>query len=82
MAIGLDGMISTSDAAEVLGVSESRVRQFVLDGRLKAAGRIGINLLFERRVVAALAKKPRRRGRPRTEGIISKSPIAKTKRGR
>lgn len=82
MAIGLDGMISTADAAELLGVSESRVRQFVFDGRLKPAGRLGINLLFDRRTVSALAKKKRQRGRPRKNPAGEKMPIAKTKRSR
>lgn len=82
MAIGLDGMLSTSDAAEILNVSESRVRQFVFDGRLEPAGRLGVNLLFDRKSVVELSKKKRKWGRPKKSANSSERPIAKSKRSR
>lgn len=62
MAMGSD-MLATSEVAEILGVSQSRVRQFVMEGRLKPAGRLGINLLFQRTQVVEFARKKREPGR-------------------
>ncbi|MGE0538533.1 MAG: helix-turn-helix domain-containing protein [Pirellulales bacterium] len=58
-------MLATSEVATVLGVSEGRVRQLVVSGRLKPAGRLGVNLLFRRRDVDAFSRKKRVPGRPR-----------------
>lgn len=58
-------MLSTSDVAEILGVSRSTVRQFVFQGKLKPKARLGVNLLFDRRTVETFAKKPRPIGRPK-----------------
>lgn len=59
--------INSKEAAEILGVNQSRVRQFVADGRLKShtpePGQR--DHYFKRADVEALAKKPRERtGRP------------------
>jgi hypothetical protein len=82
MAMGLDGMIATPDVAKILGVSESRVRQFVFHGRLKPAKKLGVNLLFDRRTVEAFAKKPRVHGRPKKSEKVLPVAIAKSKRPR
>lgn len=62
--------ITSAQAARILDVSMSRVRQFVQDGRLKSyspePGRR--DNLFKRADVEALATKPRERtGRPKKE---------------
>jgi len=57
-------MLAVQEVAEILGVSASRVRQFVMEGRLSPAGRLGVNLLFDRRTVVAFSKKSRKVGRP------------------
>jgi len=56
-------LISTAEAAKILGVQPQRVRQFFQDGRLAGeviAGRI----VYRASDVRALAKVPRRPGRP------------------
>lgn len=66
--------INSSQAARILGVNQSRVRQFVADGRLTShepeAGRR--DHMFKRADVEALAKKDRKiTGRP--EGSTTES---------
>ena len=63
-------MISTADAAALLKVTPSRVRQYVTDGRLPKAmvkGHRGQSAMFDRAAVEALAAEkggaPRKRGR-------------------
>lgn len=59
------GPITTSDAAEILGVTPARVRQFVLEGRLKGK-KLGRDLLLDESEVRAFASKPRKiTGRPK-----------------
>ena len=61
-----DKLITTSDAANLLGVSSSRVRQFILEERLNSV-KIGRDQLLKQSDVEAFASKPRpRTGRPKT----------------
>lgn len=62
MAIG--NFLTTRETAEIVGVSENRIRQFAVDGRLPGQ-RIGIQLFFDRDVVRKFSKKPRKNGRPK-----------------
>ena len=58
-------LLTTQNAASMLGVSPSRVRQLVREGRL-VAQKMGRDLLISRTVVEAFAVVPRRRtGRPK-----------------
>jgi hypothetical protein len=79
---GLDNMLATPDVAKLLGVSESRVRQFVFYGRLKPSRKLGVNLLFDKRHVLAFSKMPRPNGRPKKSENNPPAPIAKGKQGR
>lgn len=63
MAIGT--LLTTEEVAKRLGVSVGRVRQFVSEGRLQYAQKIGPALLFDRDLVEAFAKTPRPTGRPK-----------------
>ena len=59
-----DKLITTSEAANLLGVSASRVRQFILAGRLNAKKNGRDQLLYELEVLD-FASIPRvRTGRP------------------
>ena len=55
---------STRDTARILGVNESRVRQFILAGRLKAE-RIGGRWIVRDEDIIEFNQKERRPGRPR-----------------
>lgn len=58
-------LISTNEAAKILGVSASRVRQLIIDGRLEAT-KIGRDQLLDEEKVTNFASKPRERtGRPK-----------------
>ena len=62
--MALKDPISTADAAKILGISASRVRQLILDGRLEAT-KVGRDQLLEREKVEDFALVPRERtGRP------------------
>lgn len=58
-------VLTTREASAVLGVSESRVRQFVREGRLAPAIRLPRGVLLWRADVVRLASVPGRAGRPR-----------------
>jgi excisionase family DNA binding protein len=61
----MDDLLTTQNAALKLGVSPSRVRQLVREGRL-IAQKMGRDLLISRATVEAFALLPRRRtGRPK-----------------
>ena len=62
----IEKLISTSEAATILGISASRVRQLIIDGRLEST-KIGRDQLLELEKVKEFASKPRERtGRPKT----------------
>lgn len=62
-----DKLITTTEAAKILGVSASRVRQFILEGRLESS-KIGRDQLLKQSAVEDFALKPRdRTGRPKTD---------------
>ncbi len=56
-------MLATSEVAELLGVTTGRVRQFVMEGRIEPVGRLGVNLLFQRKEILAFARKKREPGK-------------------
>ncbi len=62
-------LMTVSDAAALLQVTESRVRQLVKAGRIADAGRVGPAHLVDRQSVEVLAAQraldPPRAGRPR-----------------
>lgn len=59
-------LISTNDAAKILGVSASRVRQLIIEGRLDAV-KIGRDRLLSKESVEKFATIPRERtGRPKS----------------
>jgi excisionase family DNA binding protein len=62
MAIG--NFVTTQEAADILGVTDIRVRQIVQDGRLTRhnAGRM---ILLDKREVQEFAKEDRPAGRPK-----------------
>jgi excisionase family DNA binding protein len=62
MAIG--NLITTAEAAEIIGVSKARVLQFVQDGRIKVKESVGSNYLFDARQIQSFAAKERKNGRP------------------
>jgi excisionase family DNA binding protein len=68
MSMAIANFLTTADAAEELGISESRVRQFVMDGRLAPTRRIGNMLLFDRKTVREFAKIPRQPGPAKKAG--------------
>ena len=51
-----DNIISTKEAAEILGVSQSRIRQMVSTGHLAAHGTFGRSTMLRKRDVMALAR--------------------------
>ena len=60
-------LISTSEAAAILGISASRVRQLIIEGRLEAT-KIGRDQLLEPEKVKEFAARPRERtGRPKKD---------------
>jgi excisionase family DNA binding protein len=60
-------LITTSEAAKIIGVKPSRVRQYHLAGRLVGERmKGGRDLLFDRKEVERFAKLDRPPGRPKT----------------
>lgn len=55
--------LTSSEAAALLGVKQSRVRQLILAGRLPAL-KFGRDWLIERKAIEKFAKLPRPNGRP------------------
>ncbi len=58
----LDGFITTKEAAQILNVSEGRIRQLVADGRLPAVKVGQTNLVKESDL--ELVRERKRTGRP------------------
>ncbi len=75
MAVG--NLLTTAEVAALLGVSTMRVSQFVAEERLLPRQRVGTAMLFEKKDVAAFAKKPRKRGRPAKKQKKSRRSIDK-----
>ena len=66
-------LLSTSQAAEILGVDDSRVRQLILSGRLPSM-QIGRAHLIKESDLALVSDRPV--GRPKKEGAAEGSPPA------
>ncbi len=65
--MSLKNPISTAEAAKILGISASRVRQLIIDGRLEAT-KVGRDQLLEKELVENFALIPRERtGRPKNQ---------------
>ena len=58
--------LTTTEAAEVIGVSSIRVRQFAKENRLRSL-QVGNILVFDQEEVKKFAKTPRKWGRPHTK---------------
>lgn len=56
-------LITTTDAAEILGVDASRIRQLIIEGKLTAT-KMGRDNLLDRAEVQRFGKKDRPVGRP------------------
>jgi excisionase family DNA binding protein len=57
-------ILTTEEAAKILGVTPSRVRQFILEGRLRAQ-KFGRSNAIDEDDLASIESKPR--GRPKKE---------------
>lgn len=57
-------LVTTHEAAKMLGVSDSRVRQLILKGALLARKQAGVNYVYLRSVLDRLSSSPKS-GRPR-----------------
>lgn len=71
---GMDQWVTTEEAGRIIGVSTSRIRQFVQDGRLTPREKTDSDHYFKRADVEAMAKAPRERtGRPKGAETQKKS---------
>ena len=61
----MKGFLTTKQAAERLGVTDSRVRQMILDGTVKGAEKIGRDNLIPEKEIERLSKIDRTVGRPK-----------------
>jgi excisionase family DNA binding protein len=61
----IEGLITTKEAAQILNVSEGRIRQLVADGRLPAIKVGQTNLVKETDL--ELVRERKRTGRPKNE---------------
>jgi excisionase family DNA binding protein len=59
-----DDIISTSEAARILGLKERQTRQHAIKGRIPSAVQAGRNWVFRRADVLAAKGKFRKPGRP------------------
>lgn len=69
MAIG--EWMTTKEVAEFLGVTDGRVRQFVIEGRLHPEKLFGHLLAFHRSKIEEFANRERKVGRPKTRDRAS-----------
>jgi excisionase family DNA binding protein len=60
------GYLTTSEAAERLGVSAARVRRMILDGVISGAEKVGRDNLIPEREIARLESIDRPAGRPKS----------------
>jgi hypothetical protein len=58
-------MVTSKQAAEMCGVSQARIRQWVMDGRLKSYPITAKFAMYRLAEVQKLADEPRRPGRPK-----------------
>lgn len=64
MTVAIENHLTTTEVARKLRITEARVRQFVMEGRLTPE-RIGRMMLFPREQVEEFAKQERPNGRPK-----------------
>lgn len=65
-------LLTTEDASKILGVSTSRVRQFILENRLKSM-KVGRDHVIEEAVLRAFAEQGhKKRGRPEKKKLLRK----------
>lgn len=60
-----DPYLSVRETAEILGVTDRRVLQFLDEGRLRGARRFGKSWAIQASEVERFAKEPREPGRPK-----------------
>lgn len=58
------GLLTTAQAAEILGLDQSRVRHFILEGRLRAE-KYGKTWLIREAVLTRFQEQQRPAGRPK-----------------
>ncbi len=75
----MPNLLTTQQVAEKLGVSASRVRQFILDGRLPATKLGRDNLILEADLILI---QDRKAGRPSTKKPTSKAKTSKRRNKR
>lgn len=61
----MKGFLTSSEAAERLGVNDSRIRQLIASGKIKGAEKFGSNWMIPTKKIEALANADRGPGRPR-----------------
>ena len=65
MSKPVDEILTTKEAAGILGVTQSRVRQLIREERIEAINKNGGGWLIERGQLLEFASHPRQAGRPR-----------------
>jgi excisionase family DNA binding protein len=67
----MDDLLTTAEAGAVVGVKDSRIRQYIAAGRLTVARRIGGAILLRREDAERLRDQRRPSGRPPKTGATS-----------
>lgn len=57
-------LITSEEAAKIIGISINRLRNYVSDGRVEVARKIGTCNLYEKSKIEEFKNKPRRTGNP------------------
>jgi len=65
MSKPVDEILTTKEAAAILGITQSRVRQLIREERIEAINKNGGGWLIERDHLLEFASHPRQAGRPR-----------------
>ncbi len=62
--LAMKGFLTTTEAAERLGISPSRVRQMIIEGVIKGAEKMGRDNVIPEAEIGRLEKLERKPGRP------------------